>query len=186
MRAEQLGSSLLASLSVTSDKPVINLKQAPLIQHLPLSPPLLGLPACSNKFEHKFILPPAAAARSSAQMRMEKRSRSSSRESPRRRRESPATPSKRGKRESSREAGQGRGDVKQEKAKEIKSTAGTDGRVHTSTVVDVDGVISDEEMEAMALLDSEQQEEGMAHRRGGGEATGVLSLRGSQCGSVTW
>ncbi|NXX12224.1 PODO protein, partial [Podargus strigoides] len=45
--------------------------------------------------------------------------------------------------------------------KEIKSTTGTDGRVHTSTVVDVDDVISDEEMEAMALLDSEQQEEGV-------------------------
>ncbi|NWI24713.1 PODO protein, partial [Sula dactylatra] len=94
-------------------------------------------------------------------MRMDKRSRSSSRESHRRRRESPATQSKREKRESSREAGKGRGDIKQEKAKEIKSTAGTDGRVHTSTVVDVDDVISDEEMEAMALLDSEQQEEGV-------------------------
>ncbi|KAM9543261.1 podocin isoform 2-T2 [Guaruba guarouba] len=94
-------------------------------------------------------------------MRMDKRSRSNSRESQRRRRESPATQSKREKRESSREAGKGRGDIKQEKLKEIKSTTGTDGRVHTSTVVDVDGVISDEEMEAMALLDSEQQEEGV-------------------------
>ncbi|NXE05005.1 PODO protein, partial [Lophotis ruficrista] len=94
-------------------------------------------------------------------MKMDKRSRSSSRESHRRRRESPATLSKREKRESSKEAGKGRGDIKQEKAKDIKSTAGTDGRVHTSTVVDVDGVISDEEMEAMALLDSEQQEEGV-------------------------
>ncbi|KAM9283192.1 podocin [Morus bassanus] len=94
-------------------------------------------------------------------MMMDKRSRSSSRESHRRRREAPATQSKREKRESSREAGKGRGDIKQEKAKEIKSTAGTDGRVHTSTVVDVDDVISDEEMEAMALLDSEQQEEGV-------------------------
>ncbi|GAB0192752.1 podocin [Grus japonensis] len=94
-------------------------------------------------------------------MRMDKRSRSSSRESHRRHRESPATQSKREKRESSREAGRGRGDLKQEKAKEIKSTTGTDGRVHTSTVVDVDDVISDEEMEAMVLLDSEQQEEGV-------------------------
>uniref|UniRef100_A0A663M083 Podocin n=1 Tax=Athene cunicularia TaxID=194338 RepID=A0A663M083_ATHCN len=92
---------------------------------------------------------------------MDKRSRSSSRETHRRRRESPATQSKREKRESSREASKGRGDVKQEKAKDIKSTAGTDGRVHTSTVVDVDEVISDEEMEAMALLDSERQEEGV-------------------------
>ncbi|KAM6065862.1 PREDICTED: podocin [Chlamydotis macqueenii] len=94
-------------------------------------------------------------------MKMDKRSRSSSRESHRRRRESPATQSKREKRESSKEASKGRGDIKQEKAKDIKSTAGTDGRVHTSTVVDVDDVISDEEMEAMALLDSEQQEEGV-------------------------
>ncbi|KAM4772894.1 podocin [Cyanocitta cristata] len=94
-------------------------------------------------------------------MRMDKRSRSSSRESHRRRRESPATHSKREKRDSSREAGKGKGDIKQEKAKETKSTAGTDGRVHTSTVVDVDDVVSDEEMEAMALLDSEQQEEGV-------------------------
>ncbi|XP_010153997.1 PREDICTED: podocin [Eurypyga helias] len=94
-------------------------------------------------------------------MRMDKRSRSSSRESHRRRRESPATQSKREKRESSREAGKGRGDIKQEKAKEIQSTAGTDSRVHTSTVVDVDDVISDEEVEAMALLDSERQEEGV-------------------------
>ncbi|XP_008634333.1 PREDICTED: podocin [Corvus brachyrhynchos] len=94
-------------------------------------------------------------------MRMDKRSQSSSRESHRRRRESPATQSKREKRDSSREAGKGKGDIKQEKAKETKSTAGTDGRVHTSTVVDVDDVVSDEEMEAMALLDSEQQEEGV-------------------------
>ncbi|XP_009992934.1 PREDICTED: podocin [Chaetura pelagica] len=92
-------------------------------------------------------------------MRMDKRSRSSSRESHKRRRESPATQRK-GEKESRREASKGRGDIKQEKAKELKSTAGTDGRVHTSTVVDVDDVVSDEEMEAMALLDSEQQEEG--------------------------
>ncbi|XP_009900216.1 podocin [Dryobates pubescens] len=94
-------------------------------------------------------------------MRMDKRPRSTSRESHRRRRESPATQSKREKRESSRETSKGKGDTKQEKAKEIKSTAGADGRVHTSTVVDVDDVVSDEEMEAMALLDSERQEEGL-------------------------
>lgn len=99
-------------------------------------------------------------------MRMDKRSRSSSRESRRRPRESPAPQRKREKK-NSREASKGREDIKQEKAKEIKSTAGTDGRVHTSTVVDVDDVISDEEMEAMVLLDSEQQEEGMAYRREG-------------------
>ncbi|NXY50857.1 PODO protein, partial [Ceuthmochares aereus] len=94
-------------------------------------------------------------------MRMDKRSRSSSRESHRRHRESPAPESKREKRTSSREGSKGRGDRKPEKAKEIKSDVGTDGRVHTSTVVDVDDVISDEEMEAMALLDSELQEEGV-------------------------
>ncbi|KAJ7426699.1 Podocin [Willisornis vidua] len=94
-------------------------------------------------------------------MRMDKRARSSSRESQRRRRESPAGQGKREKRESSRDAGKGKGGVKHEKAKETKSTAGTDGRVHTSTVVDVDEVVSEEEMEAMALLDSEQQEEGV-------------------------
>ncbi|XP_052522018.1 podocin [Tympanuchus pallidicinctus] len=95
------------------------------------------------------------------QMRMDKRSRSSSRESHRRKRESPATQRKREKRERSKEAGKEIGDIRQEKTKEIKSTVGTDGRVHTSTVVDVDDVISDEEMEAMMLLDSEHQEEGM-------------------------
>ncbi|NXP79937.1 PODO protein, partial [Ramphastos sulfuratus] len=94
-------------------------------------------------------------------MKMDKRSRSTSRESQRRRRESPTTQSKREKRESSREASKGKGDTKQEKVKELKSTAGADGRVHTSTVVDVDDVVSDEEMEAMALLDSERQEEGL-------------------------
>uniref|UniRef100_A0A669Q5H1 Podocin n=2 Tax=Phasianus colchicus TaxID=9054 RepID=A0A669Q5H1_PHACC len=94
-------------------------------------------------------------------MRMDKRSRSSSRESHRRKRESPATQRKREKRERSKEASKETGDIRQEKTKEIKSTVGTDGRVHTSTVVDVDDVISDEEMEAMMLLDSEHQEEGM-------------------------
>lgn len=103
------------------------------------------------------------------QMRMDKRSRSSSRESRKRNREPLATQKKREKRESSREANKETGDVKQEKTKEIKSIAGTDGRVHTSTVVDVDDVISDEEMEAMMLLDSERHEEGMAYTREGAE-----------------
>ncbi|NXR14949.1 PODO protein, partial [Semnornis frantzii] len=94
-------------------------------------------------------------------MKMDKRSRSTSRESQRRRRDPLTTQSKREKRESSREASKGKGDTKQEKVKELKSTAGTDGRVHTSTVVDVDDVVSDEEMEAIALLDSERQEEGL-------------------------
>uniref|UniRef100_A0A8C2UI08 Podocin n=2 Tax=Coturnix japonica TaxID=93934 RepID=A0A8C2UI08_COTJA len=91
---------------------------------------------------------------------MDKRSRSSSRESHRRKRQSPATQRKQEKRERSKEASKETGDIRQEK-KEIKSAVGTDGRVHTSTVVDVDDVISDEEMEAMMLLDSEHQEEGM-------------------------
>lgn len=103
------------------------------------------------------------------QMRMDERSRSSSRESRKRNREPLATRKKREKRESSREANKETGDVEQEKKKEIKSIAGTDGRVHTSTVVDVDDVISDEEMEAMMLLDSERHEEGMAYRREGAE-----------------
>ncbi|NWZ22035.1 PODO protein, partial [Asarcornis scutulata] len=94
-------------------------------------------------------------------MRMDERSRSSSRESRKRNREPLATQKKREKRESSREANKETGDVKQEKKKEIKSIAGTDGQVHTSTVVDVDDVISDEEMEAMMLLDSERHEEGI-------------------------
>ncbi|NXJ10997.1 PODO protein, partial [Odontophorus gujanensis] len=93
-------------------------------------------------------------------MRMDKRSRSSSRESHRRKSQSPATQRKREKRERSKEASKETGDIRQEKTKEIKSAVGTDGRVHTSTVVDVDDVISDEEMEAMMLLDSEHQEEG--------------------------
>uniref|UniRef100_U3IXA8 Podocin n=1 Tax=Anas platyrhynchos platyrhynchos TaxID=8840 RepID=U3IXA8_ANAPP len=92
---------------------------------------------------------------------MDERSRSSSRESRKRNREPLATRKKREKRESSREANKETGDVEQEKKKEIKSIAGTDGRVHTSTVVDVDDVISDEEMEAMMLLDSERHEEGI-------------------------
>ncbi|OXB84288.1 UNVERIFIED_CONTAM: hypothetical protein H355_007171 [Colinus virginianus] len=94
------------------------------------------------------------------QMRMEKRSRSSSRESHRRKSQSPSAQRKREKRERSKEASKETGNLRQEKTKEIKSTVGTDGRVHTSTVVDVDDVISDEEMEAMMLLDSEHQEEG--------------------------
>ncbi|NXC41085.1 PODO protein, partial [Penelope pileata] len=94
-------------------------------------------------------------------MRMDKRSRSSSRESHRRKRESLATQRKQEKRESRREASKETADIRQEKTKEIKSAVGSDGRVHTSTVVDVDGVISDEEMEAMMLLDSEHQEEGL-------------------------
>ncbi|NWY05532.1 PODO protein, partial [Nothoprocta ornata] len=90
-------------------------------------------------------------------MRMDKRSRSKSRESHRRSGEPPVPPNKQDKRESSK----GKGDTKQEKAKETLSSAGTEGRVHTSTVVDVDEVVSDEEMEAIALLDSERQEEGV-------------------------
>ncbi|XP_053100187.1 podocin isoform X2 [Hemicordylus capensis] len=50
---------------------------------------------------------------------------------------------------------------KKEKAA-IKSTLGADNQVHTSTVVDVDDVVSfEEETEVIALLESEKQEEGM-------------------------
>ncbi|NWI21644.1 PODO protein, partial [Crypturellus soui] len=89
-------------------------------------------------------------------MRMDRRSRSSSRETRRRSREPPALPSRREKREGS----PGMGDVRQERARESPSGVGTDGRVLASTVVDVDGVIPEEEMEATALLDSERQDEG--------------------------
>ncbi|KAM8805324.1 podocin [Eudromia elegans] len=89
---------------------------------------------------------------------MDKRSPSSSRGSRQRSREPPAPPRKREKRESSK----GERAPRQEKAKETQSGGvGTDGGVHASTVVDVDDVIPDEETEAMALLDSERQEEGV-------------------------
>ncbi|NXA42104.1 PODO protein, partial [Eudromia elegans] len=91
-------------------------------------------------------------------VRMDKRSPSSSRGSRQRSREPPAPPRKREKRESSK----GERAPRQEKAKETQSGGvGTDGGVHASTVVDVDDVIPDEETEAMALLDSERQEEGV-------------------------
>lgn len=45
--------------------------------------------------------------------------------------------------------------------KDTKSTLQAGNQIHTSTVVDVDDVVSfDEEMEVMALLESEKQEEG--------------------------
>ncbi|XP_025048227.1 podocin isoform X2 [Alligator sinensis] len=98
--------------------------------------------------------------------RMEKRSRSSSSESHRRNRESPAMHGKRDKMESSREASRERGGSKRGKAKETRkedqSTVGASNRVQSSTVVDVDEVVSfDDEMEVLALLESERQEEGI-------------------------
>lgn len=45
--------------------------------------------------------------------------------------------------------------------KDTKSTLQAGNQIYTSTVVDVDDVVSfDEEMEVMALLESEKQEEG--------------------------
>ncbi|XP_019386469.1 PREDICTED: podocin isoform X2 [Crocodylus porosus] len=98
--------------------------------------------------------------------RMEKRSRSSSNESHKRSKESPAMHGKRDKMESSREASRERGGSKRGKAKETRkedqSTAGASNRVQSSTVVDVDEVVSfDDEMEVLALLESERQEEGI-------------------------
>uniref|UniRef100_A0A7M4EF67 Podocin n=1 Tax=Crocodylus porosus TaxID=8502 RepID=A0A7M4EF67_CROPO len=97
---------------------------------------------------------------------MEKRSRSSSNESHKRSKESPAMHGKRDKMESSREASRERGGSKRGKAKETRkedqSTAGASNRVQSSTVVDVDEVVSfDDEMEVLALLESERQEEGI-------------------------
>ncbi|XP_044883516.1 podocin isoform X2 [Mauremys mutica] len=95
-------------------------------------------------------------------MRMEKRSRSSSRESHRRNREPADSQGRREKVESRRGASKDREGLKRGKAKEGKSPTETDSRVLSSTVVDVDDVVSfDEETEVMALLESERQEEGM-------------------------
>uniref|UniRef100_A0A8C0GT85 NPHS2 stomatin family member, podocin n=1 Tax=Chelonoidis abingdonii TaxID=106734 RepID=A0A8C0GT85_CHEAB len=93
---------------------------------------------------------------------MEKQSRSSSRESHRRKRE-PADPQgRREKVESRRGASKDREGLKRGKAKEGKNPTEIDSRVPSSTVVDVDDVVSfDEETEVMALLESERQEEGV-------------------------
>ncbi|CAM4710321.1 podocin [Lepidochelys kempii] len=100
--------------------------------------------------------------RSQPPMRMEKRSRSSSKESHRRNREPADSQGRREKVESRRAASKDREGLKRGKAKEGKSPMETDSRMPSSTVVDVDDVVSfDEETEVMALLESERQEEGM-------------------------
>ncbi|XP_043819765.1 podocin isoform X2 [Dromiciops gliroides] len=101
---------------------------------------------------------------------MEKRSRSSSRESHKQNRNSPLkskkAKSEKGDRVSSRQnAGQGKQDSKRKKAKEDKEDAAAleaDNKIQTSTIVDVDDVMGSlqDETEVMALLESEQPEEG--------------------------
>ncbi|XP_027724460.1 podocin isoform X2 [Vombatus ursinus] len=102
---------------------------------------------------------------------MEKRSRSSSRESHKRNRNSPPK-NERGKSEkgdrvsSSQNAGQEKQDSKRRKGKEDKeggTTLEADNRIQTSTIVDVDDVMGslEDETEVMALLESEQQDEGI-------------------------
>ncbi|XP_043819764.1 podocin isoform X1 [Dromiciops gliroides] len=103
-------------------------------------------------------------------LRMEKRSRSSSRESHKQNRNSPLkskkAKSEKGDRVSSRQnAGQGKQDSKRKKAKEDKEDAAAleaDNKIQTSTIVDVDDVMGSlqDETEVMALLESEQPEEG--------------------------
>ncbi|XP_028588217.2 podocin [Podarcis muralis] len=97
-------------------------------------------------------------------MRAEKKPQSSSREHRGRSREQ-ATQDGRKKdkvehsRKTSKERQQELGRRKREK--ETQSSLQADNQVHTSTVVDVDDVVSfEEEMEVMALLESDKQEEG--------------------------
>uniref|UniRef100_A0A8C8RCD3 Podocin n=1 Tax=Pelusios castaneus TaxID=367368 RepID=A0A8C8RCD3_9SAUR len=93
---------------------------------------------------------------------MEKRPRSSSKESHRRSKEPTDSQGKRKKIESGRGSSKDREGLKRGKATEGKNPPGKESRVPSSTVVDVDDVVSfDEETEVMALLESEQQEEGM-------------------------
>ncbi|XP_015282159.1 PREDICTED: podocin [Gekko japonicus] len=92
---------------------------------------------------------------------MEKTSRSSSKESSGRSRGKAAPGVKKERAEHNRKASKERQETgKRKRKKETKSSLEADNRVHTSTVVDVDDVVSfDEEMEVMALLESEKLEE---------------------------
>ncbi|KAM9002148.1 podocin [Sarcophilus harrisii] len=101
---------------------------------------------------------------------MEKRSRSSSREAHKQNRNSPPK-NKRGKSEKServnrsQDVRQEKQDSKRRKGKEDKdegTTLEVDNRIQTSTIVDVDDVMDslEDEAEVIALLESEQQEEG--------------------------
>ncbi|XP_051854818.1 podocin isoform X1 [Antechinus flavipes] len=102
---------------------------------------------------------------------MEKRSRSSSREAHKQNRNSPPK-NKRGKSEKServnrsQDVGREKQDSKRRKGKEDKdegTTLEVDNRIQTSTIVDVDDVMDslEDEAEVIALLESEQQEEGI-------------------------
>ncbi|XP_061486573.1 podocin [Rhineura floridana] len=97
-------------------------------------------------------------------MRAEKKSQSSSRERHRRSREQAAPDGKKKEKvEHSWKASKEKQEfTRRKERKETKSTLEADNQVHTSTIVDVDDVVSfEEEMEVMALLESEKQEEGM-------------------------
>ncbi|XP_060089349.1 podocin [Heteronotia binoei] len=93
---------------------------------------------------------------------MEKKSRSSSKESSGRNREKVAPGMKKERAEHNRKVSKEKQETSRRKRKkETQSTLEADNQVHTSTVVDVDDVVSfDEEMEVMALLESEKLEEG--------------------------
>lgn len=94
-------------------------------------------------------------------MKAERKSQSSSREHHGRDGERSALDSKK-KVEFSREISkESQESKKRKRKKETKSTLQADNQVHTSTVVDVDDVLSFEEgTELMTLLESEKQEEG--------------------------
>ncbi|XP_042317480.1 podocin [Sceloporus undulatus] len=96
-------------------------------------------------------------------MKAEKKPRSSSREPHEKNREPSIPNSKKEKMEHSRKTSKERQKSRQRnRKKETKSTLGWDNQVHTSTVVDVDDVVSfEEEAEVMALLESEKVEEGV-------------------------
>ncbi|XP_070602761.1 podocin [Erythrolamprus reginae] len=93
----------------------------------------------------------------------EKRSRSSSREKHGRSREKSSPGNKKEKMAHRPKTSKERPQSNQKKfKKDTKSTLQAGNQIHTSTVVDVDDVVSfDEEMEVMALLESEKQEEGL-------------------------
>ncbi|KAK9403888.1 podocin [Crotalus adamanteus] len=93
----------------------------------------------------------------------EKRSRSSSREKHGRSREKLSPGNKKEKMAHRQKTSKERQQSNQKKfKKDTKSTLQAGNQIYTSTVVDVDDVVSfDEEMEVMALLESEKQEEGL-------------------------
>ncbi|XP_054837039.1 podocin [Eublepharis macularius] len=94
---------------------------------------------------------------------MEKKSRSSSKEPRGRSREKAAASVKKERAEHNQKAGKERQESgRRKRKKETKSSPEADNQVHTSTVVDVDDVISfEEETEVMALLESEKLEDGL-------------------------